>query len=232
MTMPELTVNEFTAGLVLNQISEGKRDMKKLHLYLFIVLFIASGCAGKQGVVNVDQTVASYAKKDYGIHKSDKIRFGIRGPMKYSGKPDSLTFYAFSVDVNFKAVQEAAANKVLKSIYDDVVLSTNNAEISSSISGFSYSWDFSLSARPSVSFKLKLFTAINGTPTLYKEIAIKDFNGGEKRLLLGGLFGLLGSAINEEQDKRSQLVTNAVIKAVYDTYEKELPGLVRSLDRN
>ena len=51
-------------------------------------------------------------------------------------------------------------------------------------------------------------------------------------MLLGGVFGLLGSAINEEQDKRAQLVTNAVIKAVYDTYEKELPGLVHSLDRN
>jgi len=199
---------------------------------IFIVLFIASGCAGKQGVVNVDQTVASYAKKDYGVHKSGQIRFGVRGPMKYSGKPDSLTFYGFSVDVNFKAIQEAAANKVLKSIYDDVVLSTNNAEISSAISNFSYSWDFSFSAKPSVSFKLKLFAVRNGIPILYKEIAIKNFNGGEKRVLLGGVFGLLGSAINEEQDKRSQLVTNAVIKAVYDTYEKELPGLVHSLDRN
>jgi len=115
-------------------ISRGKRDMKKLALYLFIVLFVASGCAGKQGVVNVDQTVASYAKKDYGVHKNGQVRFSVRAPMKYSGKPDSLTFYGFSVDVNFKAIQEASANKVLKSIYDDVVLSENDAEVSSSIS--------------------------------------------------------------------------------------------------
>jgi len=117
----------------------------------------------------------------------------------------------------------------LKSIYDEV-LSSSNAQIYSSISDFSYSWDFSFSAIPEVSFKLRLFTVENGKPTLYKEIEIKDFKGGEHRLLLGGAFGLLGSAVNEEQDKRSQLVTNAVIKAVYDTYEKELPSLVHSLN--
>ncbi len=71
--------------------------MRKTILCLFAILFIASGCAGKQGVVNVDQTVNSYAKEDYGVRKPGEIKFGVIGPDSYTGKPDSLTYYGYSV---------------------------------------------------------------------------------------------------------------------------------------
>jgi len=202
---------------------------KNIIFCLFVLLFIASGCAGKQGIVNVDQTVNSYAKVDYGIRKHGEIRFSVIGSDTYTGKPDSITYYGYSISVNLKAVQETAASKVLAAIYDNVLLSDSRATITSSISDFTYSWDFSFSAQPSVSFKISIFVTKNGVRSLYKEVNVKDFNGGEKRLLLGGIFGMLGSAINEEQDKRSQLVTNAVIKAVYGVYKKELPAIAKTL---
>ncbi len=48
-------------------------------------------------------------------------------------------------------------------------------------------------------------------------------------MIFGPIGALLGSAANKEPDKHSQLVTNAVIKAVYNIYKKELPAIVRLL---
>lgn len=44
----------------------------------------------------------------------------------------------------------------------------------------------------------------------------------------GALFGLLGAALTNEADKRSQLVTNTTIKAVYSIYKKEFPIIAKS----
>jgi len=109
--------------------------------WLFSILFIASGCAGKQGVVNVDQTVKPSTKIGYGIHKAGSVLFGTLGQVDFSGRPNSLSYYAYSVNVDLKNIQESVAHKVLSSIYDDVAFSGDHAEIYSKITDFSYSWE-------------------------------------------------------------------------------------------
>jgi len=211
--------------------------MYKIFFCFFVLLFVASGCAGKQGVVNVDQTVKPSAKMDYGIHKAGSVLFGTLGQVNFSGRPNSLSYYAYSVDVNLKNIQESVAHKVLSSIYDDVSFSGDRAGIYSRITNFSYSWELSFASKPDVSFNLTLYYVKDNKRVMFKKVSIKDFNGDEEKTLLGGAVGmilgpigaLLGSAANKEPDKRSQLVTNATVKAVYEVYKKELPAIARLL---
>jgi len=216
--------------------------MRKTILCFSAILFVVGGCSGKLGSVSVDDnTFGKPAQQDYGIHKTGQIKFGVLSPVAFSGRPHSLSYYAYTVDVNLKGIQETVANRILQSIYDDVVFTGGQSEFYSSITEFSYSWEFSMASKPDVSFKLSLYYIKDGKRILYKEVKIKDFNGGEEKSMFGGAVGmlllgpigaLLGNAANKEPDKRSQLVTNTVVKAVYAIYQRELPNMVRSFEGN
>jgi len=198
-------------------------------LIVALTLLTLTACAGKQGAIQVDQTIAAFGSRDYGVHIHKSLYFTTQGAPLFSGRPDGFGAYAYSISLNLKSIQEGTANKVLASIYDHVIIADTGEGIVSEITNFSYNWSFSLAAKPQVSFHMNIYWRVNGEKHLYKAVDIKDFNGGEEQVLMGGaLFGLLGAALTNEADKRSQLVTNTTIKAVYSIYKKEFPIIAKS----
>lgn len=197
-----------------------------------LVILGIIGCAGK--TAHIDTSNLGFLKKDYGIRHEGRITFSVspEGQAVYSGHPSCLTFCLYSVSVDLKAIQEACARNILDSIYEDVIDAGRKSQLISYISDFKYKWPFSFSTRAIVSFKLHLHAFKDGKAIYSKVLNIDEHEGSEgKTFMAGALFGLAGDYLSGDTDKRSQMVANATLEAVYKAYENEMIQIVRILDQ-
>jgi len=198
------------------------------NIIIIIAIIFMTSCAGKTGQVLNQSIGEGIIKKNYGIHKHETITFTTTGEKVYTGRPSTLVFYAYSVSVNLDAIQKVVAKNILGTIYDDVQDSGNSSQIISEIRDFEYKWPaLSFSSNAIVSFKVRFLIRNKNGDVTSKEYIVKEFEGSDKKTFMAGaLFGVVGESLSGNVDERSQMVTNATLKALSQVYEKQIIEII------
>lgn len=188
-----------------------------------------AGCAGQMAQVNL--STLGDLKRDYGFKVKGPITFSTAGlgEQTYTGLPSGLGYGVYSVTVDLKSIQDAAAKAVLDSIYDEVRDAGANSQIISYITDFKYWWPFHWTTAVYVSFNLHFKAVKNGNVVYANNISRQRFKDTGS-IDWSGAFGLLGEVLSGSIDERSQLVGDVTLKAVYDIYEAELTEIAKKLE--
>jgi hypothetical protein len=204
----------------------------------FVSLFIliaVSACTGR--MARVDESWIKGASATPPAAQKKQIPFSVAadGIEIYTGRPSTIGYMTWGVTVDLKSIQEIAARTVLSRIPDSPAEKKNSIQVQSSITDFSYKWNFPWpTKRVWVSFTLHLEARAGGRPSVTRTIEVKDLAGSETRRFLIPpeiILDKLYTKVRGFEHERSEMVAKAAMEAVYGVYNKELPLIISELNK-